>query len=73
VYGQDIFIENIKYADQARTYNKVNFPVRSLPLAMKVPCFYLREDDENGHKRKERAISPIFDFSTIRCFEDRSL
>ncbi|KAJ5945314.1 hypothetical protein N7516_005482 [Penicillium verrucosum] len=40
------------------TIEEVKIPKPDYSLAMKVKCFYLRQDDENGHKKRE---SDIFD------------
>ncbi|OQE91208.1 hypothetical protein PENNAL_c0010G09845 [Penicillium nalgiovense] len=51
---------------------EVKIPEPDYSLAMKARCFYLREDNENGHKKRESDIMDIR-FSAIRCFKNRTL
>ncbi|OQE20970.1 hypothetical protein PENFLA_c015G05856 [Penicillium flavigenum] len=57
-----IAVQNITF-EQANphcfTLKEVKIPTPGYSLAMKVQCFYLREDDENGHKKRESDITDI--------------
>jgi hypothetical protein len=62
-------LDTVTIAVQSITFEQANLHCLTLKelkilrpdysLAMKVQCFYLREDDENGHKKRESDITDI--------------